>query len=168
MARDEWAVQVYKPASQYVGSPLLPTTADFYVGGSNGAVGGAATRIYFPVEDVDQKVTISEIHYLDGGGVRRTISGRDFRIRNDAGNTLPNPYVDIRDADPSAASFAYDAAPPVRGVKGGSITVRTIWNPDNFRLTADPNENVRALERFARGYRRTAVQTFVERGEVMD
>jgi len=168
MAKEEWAVQVIKPASQYFATPILPRSGEFYIGGSSSAVGGATTRIYFPAEDVEQKVTISEIHYLDGGGNRRTLSGKDFVIRNDAGNVIPRPYIDIRDADAAAVTFAYDAAPAVRGVKGGSISVRTLWNPDNFGLSASGPDNVRALERFTRGYRRTTVQTFIERGEVQN
>ena len=168
MAKEEWAVQVIKPASQYFASPILPGSGEFYIGGSSSAVGGATTRIYFPAEDVEQKVTISEIHYLDGGGNRRTLSGKDFVIRNDAGNVVPRPYIDIRDADAAAVTFAYDAAPAVRGIKGGSISVRTLWNPDSFGLSASSPNNVRALERFTRGYRRTTVQTFIERGEVQN
>lgn len=168
MAKEEWAVQVIKPASQYFASPILPGSGEFYIGGSSSAVGGATTRIYFPAEDVEQKVTISEIHYLDGGGNRRTLSGKDFVIRNDAGNVVPRPYIDIRDADAAAVTFAYDAAPAVRGIKGGSISVRTLWNPDSFGLSASSPDNVRALERFTRGYRRTTVQTFIERGEVQN
>lgn len=168
MAKEEWAVQVIKPASQYFASPILPAAGEFYIGGSSSNLGGSTTRIYFPAEDVEQKVTISEIHYLDGGGNRRTLSGKDFVIRNDAGNVIPRPYIDIRDADSAAVTFAYDAAPAVRGVKGGSISVRTLWNPDSFGLSASSPDNVRALERFVRGYRRTTVQTFIERGEVQN
>jgi hypothetical protein len=166
MARDEWAVQVFKPASEYHLSPVLPAGGgDCYLGGSNPGIGGVPTRLYFPSQDTDAKISITEIHYLDGSGNRRVISGRDFRLRTEPTGVIPRPFLDIREVDESAASFAYDAAPPVRGIKGASISVRTLWNPESFRLGANGAENAAAAERFARSYRRTTVQTYVERGE---
>lgn len=162
-SKDEWAVQVLKPAAQYFQSPILPIGGEFYLGQSNGTIGGAATRIYFARSDANQKVTIGELNYTTASG-RQQAFGKDFVIRFRSGDPIGLPSVDITDVDSAATGFYLPAAPPVKGVKGASITVRSMWNPDFFTLGAQNAQNIAALERWGRGWRRNTVQTFIERG----
>ena len=162
-ARDEWALQVLKPASVYRQATDQPVAGEFYVGGSNGVVGGLATRIYFPPMDAGQKVTVDEIFYLDGG-IRKSVKGQDFviRYRNDGLNL---PSIDLADVVASASGFDFSAAPAVRNVRGASITVRALYNPDTFRIGTDTAANLASLERWGRGWRKATVQTYLQPGE---
>lgn len=171
MANNEWAVQVLKAASQYSTSPTLPGAGQFYVAGSNGSIGGRATSVYFPRADANQKVTVGTINYLARQGenlVARQIVGQDFVVRFRANDPLSYPSIDLRDVDPDAVEFDFGSATvgllPVREVKGASVVVRVLWNPDTFRLTDDPQRNARAFDVWGRGWRRANVQTYIQRG----
>jgi len=161
--RDEWSVQVLKPATTYRQTTDQPVAGEFYVGGSNGVVGGLATRIYFPPMDAGQKVTIDEIYYLDGG-LRKSVRGQDFviRYRNDGLNL---PSIDLADVVASASGFDFNAAPAVRNVRGASLTVRSLYNPEFFSLGSNSATNLASLERWGRGWRKSTVQTYLQPGE---
>lgn len=165
MTRDEFSTQVFKPASTYSQSGQAPIIGEYYLGGSNPAVGGLTTRIYFPVADTNQVISIGQLNYI-GGGERRSVVGRDFVVRVRAGDPVGLPSIDIAEVDPAATGFDPDAAPAVRGVKGASISVRALWNPDFFSLGTNAIQNFQRLERWGTGWRRSTVQTFIERGEV--
>ena len=53
----------------------------------------------------------------------------------------------------------------VRRVKGASVAIRVLWNPSFFSLTGDSATNMQNLERWGRDWRRTTVETFLQRGE---
>lgn len=163
-ANNEWEVQVLKAATNYVPSLVLPTSGQYYVGASNSSVGGVATRIYFPPADANQKVTIGTVTYVDGGRQRQQIFGQDYVIRFRAGDPIGLPSVDVTEAAPGAASFDFSTV-PVQDVKGASLIVRTLWNPETFRLTNNSATNMNLLNVWGRGWRRSTVQTYLEGGQ---
>jgi hypothetical protein len=161
--RNEFSVQVLKAASRYTLSTTSPPGAGQYFLGGYGGVGNV-TRIYFPRMDAGRKVNLSEINYF-AGSQARTISGQDMLIRYQPNDVLGLPSVDIREIDGAATGFNYGSGAAVRGVKGASVAVRVLWNPDSFFLSQDPIENMRRLDKWGQGYRRSTNETFLERGE---
>ena len=162
--RNEFSVQVLKAASRYTMSPTSPPGAgQFYVGGSDSV--GNVTRIYFPRMDAGRKVNLSEVNYVASGQARQ-ISGQDMLIRYQPNDVLNLPSVDIREIDGAATGFSYTSGAAVRGVKGASVAVRVLWNPDSFFLSQDPIENMRRLDIWGQGYRRSTNETYLERAEV--
>ncbi len=165
MTRNEYAVQVLKSPSLYTSSLARPGYAQYYVGNSS-ALGGLATRIYFPASDAGRKVSFGEIVYrVAGGDYPASIVSQDFVIRPPSGDPLGLPYIDIREVVPDAAridvrEYGYGA----RDVKGASVAVRTLWNPDFFRLSNDGAANVGRIDRWMRGYRRSTNETYLEQG----
>lgn len=156
--RNEFAVQVFKASSSYRVSDTLPGLAPgfFFVGNT--------TRIYFPVADIGQKVTLGVVNYRTSGGELRQLLDQDFVVKTATGE--PAPFVDIATADPGAATFdsaSYGYA--VRNVKGSSVTVRTVWNPEAFRLTTNNAKNMSLLDIWGRGWRRSTNETFLQLGE---
>jgi hypothetical protein len=163
-ANGEWSVQVLMAPSLYTVTYAQPSVAQYYVGGS-GPAGGSTTRIYFPSVDVGRKVVIGQIYYLDGVGNLKSMQDQDFVVQNAPGDPL-GPYVDITSVDPSAAVLDFTAyGYAVRRVKGASVAVRVLWNPSFWAIGADPAENNLRFERWSQDWRRTVVETFLQRGE---
>ncbi|MDX2064657.1 MAG: hypothetical protein SFX74_02825 [Fimbriimonadaceae bacterium] len=169
MARDEWAVQFIKPAGRLFRSPELPSREEFYVGGSNASITSRLDRIYFAPSLAGHQVSLGTVRYLVNG-VEREANGVTVKPRADRSDLPGLAYAEIGDFDANVGgqpvAFNLAAGEPVLGAAVRSITVRSMWNPDVFRLTADTDQNAQLLERFARGYRRSTVQSVVDRGEV--
>jgi hypothetical protein len=164
MANNEWSVQILKAASQYSLTPTQPGAGQFYVGGSNVAVGGVATRLYFPACDANQKVTVGEINFIDGSGAKRQLLGQDFVIRYRTGDAVGLPAIDLTDVNSGATGFDYSVNPAL-SVKGASIVVRVLWNPDSLSFSSNKASNLRKVDTWGRGWRRATAQTFIQRGE---
>jgi hypothetical protein len=163
-ANGEWSVQVLMAPSLYTVTYAQPSVAQYYVGGS-GPVGGNPTRIYFPLVDVGRKIVIGQIYYRDGGGILRSMQDQDFVIQNSPGDPL-GPYVDITSVDPAAANLDFTGyGYAVRRVKGASVAVRVLWNPTFWTLGTDPADNNRRFDRWSQDWKRTVVETFLQRGE---
>jgi len=174
-ARNEWAVQLVKPTSSYAVASVLPPLDRFYgqyfVGDNNNGL--LRTRIYFPRADINRKVTIDRITYLadDGSpsGVIRTIEGQDFLIgAPKPGDTSSLPYIDLQNLDGNAQRFVTpsdNAGDAVYGVKGASVSVRVLWNPDAFSLTPDGTENMKRVDLWARGWRKSMTETYLRAEE---
>jgi type II secretory pathway pseudopilin PulG len=170
MVRNEWAVQVQKAASDYRVVGRVPGPSTYYVGGTVTGIGGLRTRLYFPPSDVGRKVTIGQLFYeWDDGDVTRVgaLYGQDFVIQYRTPDTVrPSlPSIDITDVVPEARSLSFDSGFVARSVKGGSMSVRVFQNPEKFRLGPNPDTNIRALEQWGRNWRRSSVETFVQRGD---
>ncbi|MGV3618789.1 MAG: hypothetical protein ACO1SV_25985 [Fimbriimonas sp.] len=173
MVRNEYAVQVLKAPSLYSVAFARPTFGQYYVGGT-GPLGGALTRVYFPPSDAGRKVTFGEINYRTGDNLPRQLSAQDFVIQ--PGLTTDGiglPYIDIRTADGDAVRLdvAIDGRSTgyaVRSVKASSVAVRTVWNPETFRLTDNTTANVQTgIDRWTRGYRKSTNETFLEQGGLL-
>ncbi|MEZ0327683.1 MAG: hypothetical protein ACAH95_17440 [Fimbriimonas sp.] len=156
--RNEFSVQVLKAAARYTLSSDGPPTVGQY------AFGSAPTRIYFPRMDAGRKVNLGEINYYAGSDPRQ-IFGQDLIIRFQQGDNLPS--VDIQEVDSGATAFNFTSGAAIRGVKGASVAVRVLWNPDFFFLTSIGTENMSRLNKWGQGYRRSTNETFLERGEVI-
>ncbi len=162
-ANGEWAVQVMKAPSLFTITYSAPGVAQYYVGASSVA-GGSPTRIYFPVIDLGRTVVIGEIWYQDGGGAVHSLKDQDFVIQNSPADPL-GPYIDITSIDPTAVAFNYNLGYAVRRVKGASVAVRVLWNPNSFSLGADPQDNNVRFARWTQTWKRTLVETFLAKGE---
>ncbi len=166
-ARNEFAVQVLKAPSQYTEAPDSTNLGigQFYVGGNGGS---SPTRLYFPPSDAGRKVTIGEINYLRSDGSLRQMFGQDFIIRRaGALDNVGLPYIDLAEADANAAQFNFGTGTAARSVKGSSVAVRVLWNPDSFSLTNDQAANIAKLDAWGRGWRRSVNETYIERGEAI-
>lgn len=168
--KSEYSVQLLKAPSQF------STTQDaanifydqYYVGGT-GPVGGALTRIYFSRSNNGRKVNLGQINYLRAGATTpSTIMAQDFLIAfpRDADPT-GLPCVDIREVDPSAVQFEWTSGSAVRDVKGASVAMRVLWNPETFGLGSNASTNLQSLEQWGRNWRRNTNETFIQRGEVV-
>src|SRR5690606_28641208 len=124
-----------KAASYY--RIVLPGTAgslkaaEAYVGGSNGW--GQPNRLYFPLADLGQKVTVGESWV--SGGTEPVIEDQDFRItgREDFGGGSV-AYAQL----PAGMAFDFTRnGYAVRRVRGASLKVRVLWNPASFVLGND-------------------------------
>lgn len=166
-ARNEWAVQLIKSASQYARLYSFPSAAtfvgQFYVG--DGGSGTLPSRLYFPVSDAGRKITVDSIAYTTGGGQIRSLEGQDFIIRAPKPSEPTYAYIDLREVDPQADRFNTALGEPVRGVKGASAMVRVLWNPDAFTLGTDLAANAQRANVWSRGWRRSTTETFLRAEE---
>lgn len=154
----EYAVQAMKAASYY--RIVLPGTAgslkaaEAYVGGSNGW--GQPNRLYFPLADLGQKVTVGESWV--SGGPEMVVEDQDFRItgREDfAGGSVA--YAQL----PAGMVFDFTRnGYAVRRVRGASLKVRVLWNPATFVLGSDQLENFNRFMRWAESWRKTETESF--------
>ena len=165
-ARQEWAVQILKGASQYrlVNSLQAPLAADQAILGPN-LGGGEPNRIYFPKSEAGHKVTIDRIAYEDAGSNVQLLEGQDFVVRSPKPTETPDlPYVNIAEAVP-AVRFATQYGLPVRGIKGASVSVRVLWNPESFKLGSDAVANMARVGEWDRGWRRNVTETYLRAEE---
>lgn len=168
-AMNEWSVQVLKPASRFRTAYARPGIGQFYAGGSGayfgtpGVPGESATRIYFPPMDDGKKVTVGEIWYGDPGFEPQLLADQEFLIRSIPADPTGLPYIDLADkvsgTVPPLNYQRYGYA--VRNVKGASVTVRALWNPNSFKLQQDLDENLRVFERWQHGFRRVESTSFL-------
>jgi type II secretory pathway pseudopilin PulG len=167
-AKGEWSVQVLKAAAQYrvtvVAGASRIQSGECYVGGTNSAGEGELHKLYFPWSDLGRKVIVAEMWYRDLDGNLRSLKDQEFQIRASANNPFGLPFVSLRDKDSRADAFDFSNGYAVRGVRGASLAVRVLWNPETFLLTDDAAQNYRTLERFMRSWRRVETETFLPTG----
>ena len=149
-ANGEFAAQVMKAASVYQVS--YPSDAaslgagQCYVGGSAGW--GSGNRLYFPLADFGQKVVVGDAMTTSGDihDQDLLINGKDGAV---AYATLPGSGV----FDYSKTGYA------VRWVRGTSLKVRVLWNPDTFALTNDAAQNYENFTRWSQSWRKLNTET---------
>lgn len=162
MVRNEWAVQVMKAASEYTVLNESPFQAP---GTSQCAIGG--TRLYFPASELGKRVTIDSVNYLRTGDTQvHVLNGGDFVVHRIVGDPVGLPAIDIRDVAPDAASLDARFGTPVRGVKGSSLTVRVLWNPDSTTIGTDQIANLQRADQWGRGWRRHTHDTYIQKEAV--
>ncbi len=162
-ARNEWAIQLVKSASQYTSASTLALGAGQYHVYEAGD-GGSQTRVYFPFADVNHKVTVDRITYVRGDGTVHTLEGQDFILRRPRNGDPTFAYFDVADLDLGATAFV-GGSQAVRGVKGASVGVRVLWNPDSFTLGDDQVANIGRVEQWNRNWRPTMTETFLRAEE---
>ena len=163
-AREEWAVQLLKGAAQYTVVGALPSQLapdQAYVGAGNGFL---STRLYFPVSEAGRKITVDRIAYVAPDGSTGLLEGQDFILRAPRGNEPSYAYADITEYA-NTATFSYAYGTPVRGIKGASLTVRVLWNPEYFSLSSDGGENIKRLEQWGRSWRKSTTETYLRAEE---
>jgi hypothetical protein len=165
MGQGEMAVQVIKPASAYFAtSSVTLGFGQTYVGGSNDLVlNDSHTRLYFPQADIGKKVVVGEAWYRDAGGVLRSLQDQEFLIQAPQPGHLQLGWIDIRDKAPDAQFFDWTNGYAVRRVRGASVEVRVLWNPEAMSLTGDEVENITSLENWQRQMRGARAETFLVR-----
>lgn len=150
----EFATQVMKAASSYQVS--YPATAsalgagECFVGGSNdGTPWGDNHRLYFPLADLGQKVVAAEV-YTNLGVLR----DQDLQV-DKVDPVLGVAYATL----PNGATFDYTTGYAVRFVRGVSLRVRSLWNPDSFTLGPDQDKNFESFQNWARSWRKVNTET---------
>lgn len=176
-ANGEWALQVLKAARTYrirwIGPGVSLQTGEAFVGGSQafntGDPIGVPTRLYFPIADLGQSVIVGQIWATDGTR-SESIVDQQFLISsvdpvlNLAFVELAPVMASVLNADPANVRFSYEYGFAVGRVRGASVRVRALWNPDSFNLSGSPEENFRNLEVWMRGYRRVETESFAVGG----
>lgn len=170
-ARQEWAVQLLKGASQYTLVNSIPSPANFMPDQAflGDGTTGQKFRIYFPASQVGSKVTIDRIAYVSSAdNLEHVLEGQDFVLKTGGpGETTSYAYANLQDVDPNASGFSsrYGGA-PVQGIKGASVSVRVLWNPDAMTLTSNSANNVtNVVDKYNRGWRRSTTQTYLRAEE---
>ncbi len=171
-AHNDWAVQVLKASQNYrvEYSPIL-AVGQYYVGQTPGNPQGLPTRIYFPMADIGNKVTVREVWYVDFGGNIRVMRDQDFLVRPvGAGDPLPgHGYIDIREVDAGATGFDWSTnGYAVRGVSGSSLKARVLWNMEAKRDV--PGDGAQQIQermdlhrQWSSGWRFVTIETFLTR-----
>lgn len=162
-ARGEFAVQAMKAASRYRQSYGTPQIAEFYVGQTGNTPVGQPTRIYFPTTDGGKNVTVGEIWYTDGVSAK-VLRSQNFQIQTAPADPI-GPYIDVRSIDPAATAFDYSNGYAVRFVRGASLRVRVLWNPESFNVKSTSEQNWLRFNQWSRGWRQVYVESFLQKGE---
>lgn len=162
MGKNEWAVQVMKPAAVYNETWSSPGIGEFYIGGSSG-LGGNSSYVYFPVADGGRMVSLGEVYYYNQAG--QEVGPVQLTAKTQTNNMdIGLPYIPIAAYLPDFASFDYSYASAVKDVKGASVAVRVLWNPDAFHLGTDSATNMDQLNKWMQSWRRSTVETYLQRG----
>lgn len=165
MGQGEMAVQAIKPAASYgwTGSVTLGY-GQVYVGGANGAIGNDVdTRLYFPLGDIGKKIIVGEAWYRDAGGILRSLQDQEFLVQAPAPGQLQLGWIDIRDKAADAQFFDWTNGYAVRRVRGASVEVRVLWNPETMNLVGDNVGNITRLENWQKQMRGARAETFLVR-----
>lgn len=156
IGRGSYAVQMYKAAASYkVVYPAAPAdlaAGQCTPGGSNGW--GQTNRLYFPLADSGQKVTIGDLR--TNSVVSPITRDRDFKLSGRetiAGVTLA--YAEMPgDFDFAPTGYA------VRRVAGASLKMRAFWNPQTFLLNGDQARNFEEVKRWTQTWHKVETETF--------
>ena len=95
-----------------------------------------------------------------------------FRSKFPAVSGSPGlPCADITTVDSQAVSLdvnvdtrSYGYA--VSNVKGSSVAVRALWNPEFFQLGTNSATNIQSVDKWARGWRKALNETYLEQGDL--
>ncbi len=187
----EYQVQVLKAAARYVGVAGTPGSGQ----ASLGAIGNplTETKLYFSQSDLGRHVTINEAYVeWDNDTPLNLLYSTEVRKLSFSGEVkaprptdpIQLPSLDLDDVfglqpgaqPPQQRRFALrwsvvDEAGKspgfiVRGVRGASVTVRVLWNPQKFTLGADPVANMTAFDRWASNWRKSTSETFLQKGGI--
>jgi hypothetical protein len=167
-ARNNWAVFPSKAADHYsivetnqtISSASPPAEGQVYVPvDTNGNPIG--TKIYFPISDLHQKVTVDQIFYANGNGPTE-LDSQDFAVEYPTINGNGLPCIDVQSADTGATQLLATTGAVARNIKGASLTVQVVWNPDSFSLGSNATTNVSLINTWINGWRRSSTQTFLQ------
>jgi type II secretory pathway pseudopilin PulG len=149
-ARKEFSVNVLKSAATYA----LVETPPAGQSPAEGQMYSTAPGIYvFPRSDIHQQIVVDTINYTDSSGGFNILHGQSFQIEATAtGGGLPT--VNLNSTLPSGATITN-----VQGIKGASIIVQVLWNPDEFKFSSNGANNLSLIDTWERGWRRNTNET---------
>lgn len=177
----EFQAQVMKAADRYIGVAGIPGSGQCALG----ALGDPAqqTKLYFSNSDLGRSVTINEAFVLwdvNGDGVPdevRKVSVSGTIKAPTAADPVQLPALDLTDVygttpggTPWAVSWSSldetGKSPGyiVRGVRGASVAVRVLWNPQKFTLGNDSAANMTAFDRWGSNWRKSTTETYLQKG----
>jgi type II secretory pathway pseudopilin PulG len=164
MGKNDWAVQVLKPSARYTETWGRPGIGQYYIGASDGAYGQDPHRVYFAPADAGRQVSLGEIYYDNSAGITVGPIQLTAKLQTNNMDSENLPYIDMRDYFPDFANFNYTYGTAIKSVKGASVAARVLWNPDAFRLDTDPAVNIDRLTLWMQSWRRSTVETYLQRG----
>jgi type II secretory pathway pseudopilin PulG len=153
----EMSVQFLPAPSEYrLTSTVLPTglrPGQMAAGGRpnpvTAVIFGTPNRIYFPLSDLGLQVSIDEL--VTPVDVRRGITARIGGT--EVVNGVSYAFADLSQLGPGVTLSTTDAW-PIRGARGVTGRVRTLWNHRQFALGNDGVANANAFEDWMRTWRR--------------
>lgn len=177
----EFQVQVMKAASRYFGVAGIPGSGQCALG----AIGDPAqeTKLYFSNSDLGRSVSINEAFVrwdVNGDGawdeVRKVSVSGTIKAPT-ALDPIQLPSLDLTDVygtTPGGTPWAVSWSPTdetgkspgyiVRGVRGASVAVRVLWNPQKFNLGSDSAANMTAFDRWGSNWRKSTTETYLQKG----
>lgn len=175
MARNETEVQVSKAPSLF--TPVAGTPGF----GQYSITGARKYLIYFAPSVAGSNITFGQIsvrpvNRVSGQPTRvaQTFYGVTLEARTRSGET--GASVDVSSLIPglttdevAVVDYGIDSSSPaiaVKDVKSSSVSVRAIWNPQFVKLGADAVDNIRQIDRWGQGWRRSTTETFLEQGDM--
>jgi type II secretory pathway pseudopilin PulG len=174
----EYQVQVLKAAARYIGVSGTPGSGQCALGLIGDPVQG--TRLYFSNSDLGRSIAINEAFItwdLDGPGPGATTEVRKVSVSGTikapvATDPIQLPYFDLVDVYGTGWTGGWSAVDEtgkspgyaIRGVRGASVAVRVLWNPQKFSLTGSPAANMTAFDRWASNWRKATTETFLQKG----
>jgi hypothetical protein len=171
MANGEWSVQPLKAAANYqIVTASPPLSGQVYlappVSGSNPLSNNDPT-IQFPNSDVGATVTIDQLWYdASNSAIPEVMYGQSFVVRP-ANAQHPVPYIALTDIDPYATGADFSNNYAVRGVKGLSLSVRVLWNPNPVTFsTTNTAGNISLFNTWEHGWRHVTTEGILQRGSI--
>ncbi len=164
----EFQAQVMKAADRYVGVSGVPGVGQCALG----ALGDPAqqTKLYFSNSDLGRNVAINEAFVQFASGIRK-VSVSGIVKAPTALDPVQLPSFDLRDiygADVVAWSPVDETGKSqgyiIRGVRGASVAVRVLWNPQKFTLGTNGAANMDSLDRWGQGWRKSVTETYLQKG----
>lgn len=174
----EYQVQVMKAAARYIGVAGVPGSGQCALG----ALGDPAqqTKLYFSNSDLGRSIAINEAFVLwdlDGPGVGAATEVRKVSVSGaikapGAGDPVQLPYFDLNDVYGQGWAVSWSPVDEtgkspgyiVRGIRGASVAVRVLWNPQKFTLGTDGLANMNAFDRWGSSWRKSTTETFLQKG----
>jgi type II secretory pathway pseudopilin PulG len=155
-ARQEFSVNVLK-SSAYFSLVEAPAAGQYLGEGQTYSPGNGV--LIFPIGDVHQQVVIDTVNYTDKSGGFNILHGQSFQIERPVSGGLPQ--INVASALPSGATIT-----SVQGIKGSSLTVQVLWNPDSFHITNSATGNISLINTWEHGWKKNFNQTTIPAQEL--
>lgn len=171
MVQGEWAVQTHKSARSYRIAPGVGpsglSAGEVFVGQTqlaDGTLFGDENILYFPLSDLGHRVVISELRAQGPGGFS-VVRDQEFHINTTRplGGVL-HAAINVAPKIPGSTLSWQQVGYPVKGVRGASVRVRVLYNPERFSLLPDARDNFNQLERWMRDTRTIEAEGFLASG----
>lgn len=171
MVQGEWAVQTHKSARSYRIAPGVGpsglSAGEVFVGQTqlaDGTLYGDENILYFPLSDLGHRVVINELR-AEGPGGFSVVRDQEFHINTTRTlGGVVHAAINVATKVPGSVLSWQQVGYPVRGVRGASVRVRVLYNPERFSLLPDAQDNFNQLERWMRDTRTIEAEGFLAGG----